>query len=305
LMQWEGESTLPFLRQRFPSESLQNLLSSVTEADEATPGFHLSSASSPSFASFMQRIPTAAQYHFWYLFKMLYPRHLSFDYGAPCIPFVSSPLDWRNVLPLLMYLAAGRLMFIGVRDMRIALLLGLGLTLAPLLPVFLVLFTAAATGGGAVGGVSLLSERLLLAPSMGLCLLLGELLTVDCRMVWLDLSASVLDPMLESVASSLPVRLVGRKGAPTVQSPDRDKDKEKDRDSDRERHKSSVGKFPVSSAVRKSPSSSEKKAQNVSFALDEEPAEPSGGLRISSCYIFVTCLVALWSLRVLHRNNEW
>lgn len=41
------------------------------------------------------RVLSYAQTHFWYVFKLLYPRHLCFDYGYRCMPTVDSLYDPR------------------------------------------------------------------------------------------------------------------------------------------------------------------------------------------------------------------
>ncbi len=40
--------------------------------------------------SLKARALSYAQYHFMYVFKLLYPRHLCFDYGYACVPAVST-----------------------------------------------------------------------------------------------------------------------------------------------------------------------------------------------------------------------
>ena len=53
--------------------------------------------------TFLERSLSYAQTHFWYVFKLVYPRYLCFDYGFACMPTVHGWSDPRNVLPLLVY----------------------------------------------------------------------------------------------------------------------------------------------------------------------------------------------------------
>jgi len=108
-----------------------------------------------------------AQSHFWYLMKLVYPRHLCFDYGYACIPTVHSFSDPRNVLPLATYSLLAGVIYLAIRRAHVSLLIGLALFLVPLVPALNFLFPVGTT----------LAERLLFVPSAGFCLLLAEALT--------------------------------------------------------------------------------------------------------------------------------
>lgn len=122
-----------------------------------------------------------AQSHFWYLMKLLYPRHLCFDYGYACIPTVHSFLDPRNLLPVAAYLLLAGVMFIAIRLANISLLIGLALFLVPLVPALNFLFPVGTT----------LAERLLFVPSAGFCLIAAEALTnLNALIKWALLNRS-------------------------------------------------------------------------------------------------------------------
>lgn len=135
---------------------------------------------------FQSRALSYGQMHFWYFFKLLYPRHLCFDYGHACIPTVERVLDWRNLLPTSTYAVLLLLVTHALSRRRVPLLVGLAFLLVPLVPALNVLFP--------VG--TLLAERLLFVPSMGFCLIAAELLVVELRPLWLQLSKDVMDPFL-------------------------------------------------------------------------------------------------------------
>jgi len=117
----------------------------------------------------LSRVLSYGQSHFWYAAKLVYPRHLCFDYGLGCIPTVSEVLDFRNLLPLGLYTGVVWAVGSALRRMRLAYLVGWAALLAPLLPALNLLFP--------VG--TLLAERLLFVPSVGFCMLVGELCAVD------------------------------------------------------------------------------------------------------------------------------
>ena len=125
-----------------------------------------------------ERALSYAQTHFWYLFKLLFPRYLCFDYGYACIPTVHTWTDPRNVLPAAAYLLVlghGRA---AVARVRASVLAGLVLMLVPLVPALNVLFP--------VG--TLLAERLLFVPSAGFSLVLAEALVSDLAPLWTALA---------------------------------------------------------------------------------------------------------------------
>lgn len=84
--------------------------------------FLLSPLSSLSSWPSQDRALSYAQTHFWYLFKLLYPRYLSFDYGYACIPTIHTIWDWRNILPVLAYGSVAGLAAHALIHSRVALL---------------------------------------------------------------------------------------------------------------------------------------------------------------------------------------
>lgn len=111
-----------------------------------------------------ERALSYAQTHFWYVFKLLYPRYLCFDYGYACIPTIHTLWDWRNLLPLAAYAGVAGVCVHAVSSASPALLLGLAIYLLALIPALNILFP--------VGTV--LAERLLYVPSIGFCLVLAH-----------------------------------------------------------------------------------------------------------------------------------
>ena len=141
---------------------------------------------------FQTRALSYAQMHFWYIFKLLYPRYLCFDYGYACIPLVHDIVDWRNILPLVTYSAVSWTIVHASLQARVSLLVGLAVLLLPLLPAVNVLFP--------VG--TLLAERLLFVPSMGFCIIIADMLTVESKSFWISISQELIDPMVNYVTSS-------------------------------------------------------------------------------------------------------
>jgi tetratricopeptide (TPR) repeat protein len=138
--------------------------------------------------SFVVRTLSYGQTHFWYLFKLFYPKHLCFDYGYQCLPVIFDVLDFRNLFPLMTYLTGLSFLYYCVTYMRLSLFLGIALFLIPLLPA-LNIFIPVGT---------LLAERLLFVPSIGFCLIVGELLTYECSWIW-----NTLDSIMSSALFSL------------------------------------------------------------------------------------------------------
>lgn len=141
---------------------------------------------------FQTRALSYAQMHFWYIFKLLYPRYLCFDYGYSCIPLVHDIVDWRNILPLLTYSTVSWTIVHASFQARVSLLVGLAVLLLPLLPAVNVLFP--------VG--TLLAERLLFVPSMGFCIIIADMLTVESKSFWISISQELLDPIVNYVSGS-------------------------------------------------------------------------------------------------------
>lgn len=142
--------------------------------DSTTPSWTLLENHISLLPSFKQRALSYAQSHFWYAFKLVFPRYLCFDYGYACINTIDHAVDWRNILPLAVYSSITYLIYYSIRHVRVSLLMGLALFLIPLLPalnIFLVVGTV-------------LAERLLFLPSMGFCMLVAEILMVDNSALW-------------------------------------------------------------------------------------------------------------------------
>eukprot|EP01032_Pedospumella_encystans_P009045 gene9045-10681_t len=116
-----------------------------------------------------ERSLSYALYHYMYLFKLVYPMELCFDYGYACIPTVHSIYDSINLLPLLAYTSILSVVFYSIYHLRINLMIGIVLLVVPLVPA-LNAFVAVGT---------LLAERLLFIPSIGFCIIVGELCSVD------------------------------------------------------------------------------------------------------------------------------
>ncbi|CAM9386702.1 unnamed protein product, partial [Ectocarpus fasciculatus] len=126
------------------------------------------------------RVLSYAQTHWWYVFKLVYPRHLCFDYGYHCMPTVDSILDYRNLLPVLAY-AFGVSVFLRTRR-GFGLVMCVILTALPLLPALNILFPVGA----------LLAERLLFMPSVGFCIGAADLLVEDLAPIWAHLNGHLL-----------------------------------------------------------------------------------------------------------------
>ena len=142
--------------------------------------------------TFLERTLSYGQSHFWYFAKLVFPRHLCFDYGLACIPTIASIADWRNIFPIISYSGVALLLGQALMKMRISLLVGFAMLLLPLFPALNIVFP--------VG--TLLAERLLFVPSIGFCLIVGELVTVDLTAIWVNI-AGELNATLESGAISV------------------------------------------------------------------------------------------------------
>jgi len=107
-----------------------------------------------------------AHTHTLYMLKLFLPTSLCYDYGYPCIPHITSPLDYRNVFSLTMYAAV---VYFGVHaavNKNAPRLWAGALLVVPFIPASNLFFP--------VGTV--LGERLLYMPSMGFCLGVGVVL---------------------------------------------------------------------------------------------------------------------------------
>ncbi|ETV83013.1 hypothetical protein, variant 1 [Aphanomyces astaci] len=111
------------------------------------------------------KVLTIAHTHAWYLYKMAWPQYLSYDYGFRTIPIVHSMLDPRNISTAIAYTCVVTLVFASAWHSRTSpsLLLMASFALFPFVPAANVLFP--------VG--TIVAERLLYFPSVGVCLLAG------------------------------------------------------------------------------------------------------------------------------------
>ena len=129
---------------------------------------------------FYERALSYAQYHSLYLWKLIYPAQLCFDYGYDCVPTVHTLADPANLRPLLAYCTVLGAVLHAVYYLRINLLVALALLLVPLTPALNIFVPV---------GV-LVAERLLFIPSIGFCILVAEYLTVELPGFWEYLTAN-------------------------------------------------------------------------------------------------------------------
>lgn len=119
----------------------------------------------------LTRMLSYAHLHAWYLWKLVWPRWLCFDYGYNTIPVIESIVDPRNIYTLFAYVVVA----VGLRS---AILQLFGSSKAPPSSLFMmsiafgvVPFIPASNMLFPVGTV--VAERLLYFPSVGFCLLVG------------------------------------------------------------------------------------------------------------------------------------
>ncbi|GMF19377.1 unnamed protein product [Phytophthora lilii] len=119
----------------------------------------------------LTRVLSYAHVHAWYLWKLVWPRWLCFDYGYNTISVIESVLDPRNVYTLLAYATV----LVGLRSAVLQLcgssktppssflMMSIAFGVVPFMPASNIIFP--------VGTV--VAERLLYFPSVGFCLLVG------------------------------------------------------------------------------------------------------------------------------------
>lgn len=108
-----------------------------------------------------------AHIHAWYLWKLLWPRWLTFDYGFNTIPNIAGFSDGRNLYTIAAYVVVLLGIAIAVRDIKQSpVLMFIAFGVIPFVPASHVLFP--------VG--TIVAERLLYFPSIGFCLLVGHVL---------------------------------------------------------------------------------------------------------------------------------
>ena len=265
---------------------------------------------------FKERALSYSQTHFWYIFKLIYPKYLCFDYGYSCLPLVHVLSDVRNILPLLTYLSFIFLSLYSLISMRFDVLVSLILILLPLLPALNIFFP--------VGTV--LAERLLFLPSAGYCLLLSEMLIGDLN-VSNFLSELLMRPIVSSVSpgcSTIIDQSQSRGGA--IES-ERDQtviitsESESEKDIKKKKtssfdHNGNKRKSVMSNNTLKAASKrqqletkqenckkSEKSEQNVNQFLVFSKLFIHILSYIPVVFSLVVC--ALFSARVVTRNNDW
>lgn len=239
--------------------------------------------------SFQSRALSYAQTHAWMLIKLMYPRYLCFDYGLSCLPVIDQWTDWRNILPLLAYSAVAVAVLFAFYHRRPAAILALALVLLPLVPSLNILFP--------IG--TLLAERLLLLPSAGVCLLAGEVLTVDLQPFWSWLIPTLYE--FDCVCTWLAIQLVvaWKEVAAAVAAL-------RDRMLELTKSIRSKGK---ENSVRKKPSGSGVSSDGRSRAGERDTNDPYRKVQKTSYEVVLwTCLLpilVMMGVRVVTRNRDW
>lgn len=117
----------------------------------------------------LTRWMSMAHLHSQYFWLLVYPRHLSVDYSAACIPLVTSLLEPRNLLSFLFYIGIAFFLLyciiFAIRSYREPLLSFCWLVL-PFIPSSNIFSSPS----------YVIAERILYLPSMGFCFLLSWLL---------------------------------------------------------------------------------------------------------------------------------
>lgn len=228
--------------------------------------------------SFTSRALSYGQSHFWYLFKLLFPRYLCFDYGFDCIPTIYGIADVRNVLPVLAYAAFFGTCYQALVQVRLSLLLGLACFFLPLFPALNIIMP--------VG--TILAERLLFVPSMGFSLVMAELLVSDWSALWEgidDLIFSVYEfAFLPKSTLTTSTSSVGwlSPGLTTVSS--------------------------ASKSSSRTPGSERKASKSRELHLQQEEQQYIASIRSqlpSSFYLFFIPVMIAFSIRIYTRNVDW
>mmetsp|Transcript_23264 Transcript_23264/g.71571 ORF Transcript_23264/g.71571 Transcript_23264/m.71571 type:complete len:706 (-) Transcript_23264:438-2555(-) len=107
----------------------------------------------------LPRILSYAQTHALYFSKLVFPLHLCYDYGHPCIGHIASVLDIRNFLPVVLYAICAVISLLGVHYRSQKVLIIVALAMLPFVPASQIFFP--------IG--TILGERLLYLPSVGVC----------------------------------------------------------------------------------------------------------------------------------------
>ncbi|KAL3669722.1 hypothetical protein V7S43_005102 [Phytophthora oleae] len=156
----------------------------------------------------LTRMLSYAHLHAWYLWKLVWPRWLSFDYGYNTIPVIETISDPRNVYTLLAYTvvvgglrsASLQLFGSGKAPPSSLLMMSIAFGVVPFVPASNILFP--------VGTV--VAERLMYFPSVGFCLLIGCVLDHAFSITHKYTRTSALDADHHPVSSlNHPKRLFG------------------------------------------------------------------------------------------------
>ncbi|EQC28087.1 hypothetical protein SDRG_14180 [Saprolegnia diclina VS20] len=151
----------------------------------------------------LPRLLTTLHTHGWYLYKLVWPQYLCYDYGFRTIPIISSLFQMENLGTVLAYAALLVLLRVAFdRRQTSPLLLLTSFGLFPFIPAANLLFP--------VG--TIVAERLMYFPSVGFCFVLGYAL--DSALRWSSetrlFEASVLTaPWSVKVLSNLSKVLLG------------------------------------------------------------------------------------------------
>ncbi len=121
-----------------------------------------------------ERALSYAQSHFWYFFKLCFPRYLCFDYGFACIPTIHKFSDPRNVFPFFTYAVLLRMVIYAITHIHVPLIAATVMLIVPLIPALNIFIPVGTT----------LAERLLFLPSLGFCFICGLVVVEECQHVW-------------------------------------------------------------------------------------------------------------------------
>lgn len=126
-----------------------------------------------AFAEGQEKWLTIFYLHFQYMWIQLWPAQLSCDYSMACIPMVTSLADPRNLLTILTYVGFVVFLVLALRSQRwhAVLLVSLSWYIVPFIPASQVLFQPG----------TVIAERVLYIPSIGICLITSWLLFTAWR----------------------------------------------------------------------------------------------------------------------------
>lgn len=126
-----------------------------------------------AFAEGQEKWLTIFYLHFQYLWVQIWPAYLSCDYSMACIPMITSLSDPRNLLTMLTYTGLIVFLVLSLRSRRWhhILLISLSWYIIPFFPASQVPFQPG----------TVLAERVLYVPSIGLCLLASWVLFAAWR----------------------------------------------------------------------------------------------------------------------------